>query len=148
MSSRRALASIALTAAFALVPVSSAAACSCVPLSPETVRGADAAAIAQLVDVTPLADGRSGRYTYDVRRVLIGEGRLDRNRVRVVASLSSAACGPPQQKRRYGLVLTRMRHRWSASLCSITSPKALRALAAGERPNAAAQRRYCWGMPR
>jgi hypothetical protein len=143
---RRQLPAIGAIAAFVwLAAAGQAGACSCLPLTPETVEQADAAAIATLVDVRQ--DGgqaRVGVFTYDVGRVLEGRRRLDRDRIRVRSPLDSAACGLPRAKGRYGLVLNRHRGRWSSSLCTVTSPEGLRALASGESP----RRPYCWGIRR
>ena len=132
MARRSYLPLIPLTALAVVVPSGSASACSCVPLSPEAVRAADGAAIAKLLRVAPQGDGRDAVFTYRIERVFEGRHRLDRDRIRVHGGLDSAACGLPLRKRRYGLVLDRADRRWTASLCSVTTPQGLRALAAAE----------------
>ena len=153
MARRSYLPLIALTALTVVVPSGSASACSCVPLSPEAVRAADGAAIAKLLRVAPQGDGRDAVFTYRIERVFEGRHRLDRDRIRVHGGLDSAACGLPLRKRRYGLVLDRADRRWTASLCSVTTPQGLRALAAGGGPArkavpAPAVGRYCGGTRR
>ena len=132
MIARRSLSAIVVAAGVALLAPGSAAACSCLPLSPERVRSSDAAVIAKLERVRADDSGLDGTFVYRVRRALVG-GRLERgDRLRVQSALNSAACGLSQQRRRYGLVLDRDSGRWSTSLCSQTTPDALRALARGE----------------
>jgi hypothetical protein len=136
---RTTLATIVLAAAVSLLAPAAALACSCVPLSPERVQEADAAVVAQLKRVRADDGAVRGVFVYRVRRALVGS-RLDRgDRLRVRSHLDSAACGLSQEPRRYGLVLGRENRRWSASLCSETTPEALRALVRGER----AGKRYC-----
>jgi hypothetical protein len=136
---RKALASIALVAAVGLLAPAVAAACSCIPLSPERVQDADAAVIAELERVRADEGAIRGTYVYRVRRALVGS-RLERgDRLRISSHLDSAACGLPQEPRRYGLVLDRNGGRWTSSLCTQTSPEALRALVRGERSRG----RYC-----
>jgi hypothetical protein len=130
---------LGLGAAVALLAPASALACSCIPLSPERVQEADAAVIAELKRVRADDGALTGTFVYRVRRALVGS-RLERgDRLRVSSHLDGAACGLSQDPRRYGLVLDRGDGRWSASLCSETTPEALRALLSGERGG----KRYC-----
>ncbi len=130
---RRSLSAIVVAAAVTLLAPGSAAACSCLPLSPERVQSSDAAVIAKLERVRADDAGLDGTFVYRVRRALVGS-RLERgDRFRVQSALNSAACGLSQDRRRYGLVLDRDSGRWITSLCSETTPDALRALVRGER---------------
>ena len=136
---RQLLSTIAIGAAVALLAPASAVACSCVPLGPAAVRGADAAVIAKLKRVRADEDGSEATFVYRVRHALVGRRLAEGDRLKVRSALDSAACGLPRERRRYGLVLGRSHGRWSASLCSQTTPKALRKLARGKR----ARDRYC-----
>jgi hypothetical protein len=137
--SRTCLAPIAAVAAVALLAPAVALACSCVPLSPERVREADAAVIAELKRVHVDEGAVRGTFVYRVRKALVGS-RLERgDKLRIRAHLDSAACGLSTAQRRYGLVLERHDGRWTSSLCSETTPDALRALVRGKR----AGERYC-----
>ena len=131
---RRFLSAIVLAAAVGLLAPGAAAACSCVPLSPERVREADAAVIAKLKRVRTDDSGVEGTFVYRVQRALVGERLEQGDRFRVESHLGSAACGLSQAPRRYGLVLDRHRGRWVSSLCSETTPEGLRALVRGQRP--------------
>ncbi len=136
---RKGPASIVLVAAVALLAPASAAACSCVPLTPERVHEADAAVIAELKRIHAEAGAGRGTYVYRVRRALVGS-KLERgDKLRVESYFDSAACGLSRDPRRYGLVLDRDDGRWSTSLCSETDPKTLRALVGGKR----ASKPYC-----
>lgn len=134
-----AIVAITLLAPFALA--SSAGACSCAQLTPKSVDRADAAAVMRLDSVETTDDGTDGEisgpgradYTYEVRDVLAGRGRLETGQIVTIESpTDGAACGLESRKgRKYGLLLDRRKgSEWTSSLCSTTSLKHLRRLAA------------------
>jgi hypothetical protein len=102
-------------------------ACSCDAMpAREKLRQSDAAVIAKLRKVVPITESTS-KFVYRARKVFKGKRRFDRgDRLRIESSNFGASCGLPQRKRRYGLFLNRFRGRWSASLCTVTSARAMR----------------------
>ena len=129
---------LAITVASGLAGADRAAACSCVPVDAQSLRKSDAAVIAKLKRIEPIGQAEGSpapgagqaRFVYRVRRSLKGR-RLDRGEhFSVRASTSGASCGlPTGVGRRYGLLLGRESGRWTASLCSVLEPEALRDLA-------------------
>jgi hypothetical protein len=118
-----------------LVGAEQALACSCAPISAKRqFRQSDAAVIARLVDRIPRTDGGgevvgpgSSDFVYRVKRVFKGKRRLDRgDKLTIRSSNDGASCGLPKRERRYGLFLERVKRRYTASLCSVVSPRKMR----------------------
>jgi hypothetical protein len=135
---------ILIAALGALALPSSASACSCAPLTEKSVKKADAAAVMKLENVDETGGGTydegSGKaaFTYTVGKVFAGKRLAKGDEVTIESNTSSAACGLPKREgKRYGLLLKRKRNGdWISSLCSTTTPKKLRELAAGKRSSA------------
>jgi hypothetical protein len=122
-----------------------AVACSCTYPGPESIRASDAAVVAKLIEVVPERDNAGegagspspaydeADFRYRIKRVFKGRHRLERgDRLTIASTTSGAACGlPTQERRRYGLLLSRNQsaRRWQANLCTVTSPGRLRELA-------------------
>ena len=121
-------------AVLVLLPVGSAAACSCAPQPPrESLREADGAVVGRLVKVLPHG-ALHAVYRYEVRHaykgVMSGPGKM----LDVHSSRRGAACALPRRiGRSYGLFLFRRNGRWFGGLCGAVAPGRLRA-AAANRP--------------
>jgi hypothetical protein len=137
-------AAIPLIAALALlVPATVASGCRCATADENArYRAADAAFIGRLVSVRETST-YNGRFRYRVGRSYkrkLGEF------VVVRAPLQDGMCGLPRQKRRYALYLERRKQRWSANLCSVTTPQRLRQAATGQANGAASSCRATQGV--
>lgn len=120
-----------LAALFALAFAGTAQACSCAPAPPaESLRGSDAAIVAELLKVVPRGPFQAD-YRYDVLTVFRGGRKIEEGRVLTVRSARrAAACALPRRTgRRYGLFLIRSDGRWRSGICSVISPRRLRAAA-------------------
>ncbi len=139
---RRGLLAAGACAVAALALAAPAHACTCIPLSPDSVGAKEAAIVAKLKSVEPHGGGSAvtvrADFRFKVLDVLKGKKRVRKRKV-VVRSVTgpgaSAACGlAGQVGKRYGLVITRRDRRWFGSSCGQTSPRGLRDLFSGPRP--------------
>lgn len=120
----------------ALVFAGGAQACSCVNRAPqEALRDADAAVVAQVVEVVP-RDDYSADYRLWVHRVFKGRSLRRGMTITVRSASSGAACGLPQAGgHRYGMFLGRGEDGWRGSLCGLFAPRELVAAGSGARRN-------------
>lgn len=130
-------AALLVSVAALLVVAPAAEACTCasqgspVEDAEAILADSDGAFIGVLRSVRVLDQGNPNSdaiFRYRVRREFSIE--LGRH-VRVRASISSAACGLPSERRRkYALGITGRRGAWRSNLCSIADPRALKEAAA------------------
>ena len=114
-----------------LLPVGSAAACSCAPQAPaQSLREADGAVVGRLAKVLPHGTLRAV-FRYEVRRSYKGALPAAGKMLDVHSSRRGAACALPRRiGHSYGLFLFRRNGRWFGGLCGVVSPERLRAAAA------------------
>jgi hypothetical protein len=139
---RRFSLTIAVVVLGSAVGASSAQACSCAQLAPrDAMRQADAAIVAELVEVLPRSSVVAD-YRYEVRRVYKSVRRIGRT-ISVRSSVSSGSCGLPSGiGRRFGLFLNWANGRWRGSLCGVIPPRQLRAVA-GQRTRKSGASSHC-----
>lgn len=120
---------VALAGFFAIADQASA--CSCVAPAPgeeSSLRGLDAAVTGRLIESTR-QDDQTVEVTYRILRVYKGGNRYhlrEGGKLSFETSRYGSACGVPRHKgKRYGLGLNKFRGELAASLCSVTSPKAM-----------------------
>jgi hypothetical protein len=142
VTARRIAATGSVVAAISAIALpATASACSCAPLTRDSFERADAAAVLRLDQVEPDAPIHGGfqtgpgKFTYTVREVLSGRGRLSRDdEITIDSKVDGAACGlEGVEGEKYGVLLYRRKGEWTSHLCAITSPKELRRLARGGR---------------
>jgi hypothetical protein len=111
------------------IGTANAQACSCAEIAPrKALRQADAALVAELLDVRPRG-ATVADYLYEVRRVY-KTGRRIGVRISVRSAAHGATCGlPPRVGGRYGLLLHWAGGRWRGGLCGLMAPEDLRAAA-------------------
>lgn len=117
-----------------LLPVGSAAACSCAPRSPgESLQEADGAVVGRLVKVLPHG-ALHAVFRYEVRHVYKGDGLPQVGRMLDVrGARRTAACALPRRTdRSYGLFLARRHGRWFGGICGVVAPQRLRAAATNQ----------------
>jgi hypothetical protein len=130
MSVRSSTAAAGLSVLLLASSASDAQACSCATPDEGTVRRADAAVIATLVEITPLGESSKADFAYRVDRVFKGKRRIDDGEVISVRSWRGEdGCGMPEDMdKRYGLFLDRDAQRWTSNLCLTVSPGEIRKL--------------------
>jgi len=120
-------------AVFVLLPVGSAAACSCAPQAPgESLREADGAVVGRLVRVLPHG-ALHAVFRYEVRHSYKGAMPAAGKMLDVHSSRRGATCALPRRTgHSYGLFLFRRNGRWFGGLCGVVAPERLRAAAANQ----------------
>jgi hypothetical protein len=128
MRSARLLAACVIAIAALALTAQQAAACSCVFSKPkDDLARADAAFNGRLLKVTD-TNATEAVFRYRVGQVFKGRKRLHRGDIVEIHSvLEGSTCALPRTtKKVYGLLVQRHMGEWSASLCSIRSPRELR----------------------
>jgi hypothetical protein len=135
MSARLTVIALVAVLTAMLVEVDSAGACTCAfGLTPKKqLKAADGAFTGRLLSVRPGHDTSEAALRYRVGRVFKGNRRLHRGKVVTVwDEYSGTTCELPRGVGEvYGLFVSRDEGRWTASLCGVVSPRAMRRAARG-----------------